>query len=458
MCACESILLTRGAVRFAHLSPCSGGALKEAPHLIKTRESFITSEEHELALEAELRSQATLGLEKALHAEPEPWRLAAERWKLYSDSFVGERGSKSQYTVTGTLVFAHEPGGSERKTIFEVIEAADKAQQGRKGVVIKHGESCPNCAPNACSKECAWAMQRVRAVEFPFTKPSWWRRVLIWTLLVLAFAAGIFATIYYSIAGPGTRQPAVSGCGAEGGEAQVRLQMIGLSRKDLRALCAEIRTSIAEACDVTPDKVVLLNLKDVRRSLARTVGLHTSAGGYAHSDRRAASDAAVEFTCSFLSDESTNVTAGGGTLRKAPRYARLPVQAAEAHRNTATNTHTHRQSGNRARGSYRSGAAARLNGWRRDALGALEESITSGALDQAILLDWGVTVESVFLGIPEAGTTDKISADGQQGGAVALVCPEHSSAPAGALSIDLCTCNPGYYKASDSLLSCLLLL
>ena len=431
MCACESELLTPGAVRLSHLSPCSGGKLKEPPHLIKTRQSFITSEEHELAIEAELRSQATLGLEKALHAEPEPWRIAAERWKLHSDSFVGARASKSQYTVTGTLVFAHEPGASDRKTIFEVIEAADKAQQGRKGEVMKHGESCPNCAPNACSKECAWAMQRVRAVEFPFTKPSWWRRVLIWSLLVLALAAGIFATIYYSVAGPGTRQPpAVSGCGAEVGEAHVRLQMIGLSRKHLRALCAEIRTSIAEACDLSPDMVVLLNLKDVRRSLARNVGLRSSAGGYAHSDRRAASDAAVEFTCSFLSDDVT-----AGTLRKAPRWG-VP--------------------GSLARGRSRSGAAARLNGWRRDALASLEESITSGALDQAVLQDWGVTVESVFVGIPEAGTPDAISADGQQAGTVALVCPEHSSAPAGALSIDLCTCDPGYHKASNSLfLSCL---
>jgi len=60
-------------------------------------------------------------------------------------------------------------------------------------------KECPQCAPNACHPECAWAHQEISQIEISFAPvPSRLRLVMLWCVLVSLFVAGVVASLYYS--------------------------------------------------------------------------------------------------------------------------------------------------------------------------------------------------------------------------------------------------------------------
>jgi hypothetical protein len=391
--------------------PATARALSEEPEPRRFGSEPGNSVRESTAARAALTVVHDFGLQEKLHAGAEPWRRAAERWGLQSDNHEAQR---LEYTVTSSLVFAPEPGSTSHKTIFDVMHAADTARQGRKAGHQKGvAEACPYCAPRVCGADCGWAAQRVRAVEIPFRPaPSRCWPVMIWSFVGLILAAAIGATVYWGI--DRTGEHPVNGCGDTEGETQARLLMVGIAKTRLIGMCPQLRMSLAKAAQVEPEVVALTKITDVQSR--RSLGPWRNPARELTGARQAETAVAVELTCSF--------------------------SAGSANASTATNASSAWRRPLRRSGGYRYLADSRL---RRAALGALEESISTGALSSAIRDDWGVEVKVIFLGIPSEVVASSAD-DQQQQQPLSIVCPEHSSAPPGSISADLCTCDPGFYK------------
>ena len=391
--------------------PATARALSEEPEPRRFGSEPGNSVRESTAARAALTVVHDFGLQEKLHAGAEPWRRAAERWGLQSDNHEAQR---LEYTVTSSLVFAPEPGSTSHKTIFDVMHAADTARQGRKAGHQKGvAEACPYCAPRVCGADCGWAAQRVRAVEIPFRPaPSRCWPVMIWSFVGLILAAAIGATVYWGI--DRTGEHPVNGCGDTEGETQARLLMVGIAKTRLIGMCPQLCMSLAKAAQVEPEVVALTKITDVQSR--RSLGPWRNPARELTGARQAETAVAVELTCSF--------------------------SAGSANASTATNASSAWRRPLRRSGGYRYLADSRL---RRAALGALEESISTGALSSAIRDDWGVEVKVIFLGIPSEVVASSAD-DQQQQQQPSIVCPEHSSAPPGSISADLCTCDPGFYK------------